>query len=90
MDVFSARVVIPAGSVLTFTVQANWAVEQSQSAKALVVSDNYIFGGKNHWLGTMFIAVGGIASLLGVFFFVIQIMYPRKLGDRKYLKYKED
>jgi len=84
------NVAIPAGSVLTFTVQANWAVEQSQSAKALVVSDNYIFGGKNHWLGTMFIAVGGIASLLGVFFFVIQIMYPRKLGDRKYLKYKED
>jgi len=83
-------VVIPAGSVLTFNVQANWAVEQSQSAKALVVSDNYIFGGKNHWLGTMFIVVGGIAAIFGVFFLVIQIMYPRKLGDRKYLKYKED
>ena len=81
---------IPAGSILTFNVQANWAVVQSQSAKALVVSDNYIFGGKNHWLGTMFIVVGGIAVVLGLFFSVIQVMYPRKLGDRKYLKYKED
>ena len=83
-------VVIPAGSVLTFNVQANWAVEQSHSAKALVVSDNYIFGGKNHWLGTMFIAVGGIATILGLFFLVIQLFYPRELGDRKYLKFKED
>jgi hypothetical protein len=82
--------VIPAGSVLTFRVQANWAVVQSQSAKALVVSDNYIFGGKNHWMGTMFIVVGGISAVVGVFFFVIQFLYPRKLGDRKYLKYKED
>jgi hypothetical protein len=83
-------VVIPAGSVLTFSVQANWAVVQSQSAKALVVSDNYIFGGKNHWLGTLFIIVGGVAAVLGVFFLVIQIFFPRKLGDRSYLKYKED
>jgi hypothetical protein len=83
-------VVIPAGSTLTFNVQANWAVQQSQSAKALVVSDNYMFGGKNHWLGTMFIAVGGIAAVLGLFFLVIQLFFPRKLGDRKYLKCKED
>ncbi|KAL7433497.1 hypothetical protein ACHAXM_003765 [Skeletonema potamos] len=83
-------VVIPAGSVLTFNVQANWAVQQSQSAKALVVSDNYMFGGKNHWLGTMFIAVGGIAAVLGLFFLVIQLFFPRKLGDRTYLKYKEE
>ncbi|KAL7491124.1 hypothetical protein ACHAWT_001566 [Skeletonema menzelii] len=83
-------VVIPAGSVLTFKVQANWAVVQSQSAKSLVVSDNYIFGGKNHWMGTMFIVVGGISTILAVFFFVIQMLYPRKLGDKKYLKYKED
>lgn len=83
-------VVIPAGSVLTFSVEANWAVVQSQSSKALVVSDNYIFGGKNHWLGTLFIIVGGVAAVLGVFFLVIQIFFPRKLGDRSYLKYKED
>lgn len=83
-------VVIPAGSVLTFSVEANWAVVQSQSSKALVVSDNYIFGGKNHWLGTLFIIVGGVAAVLGMFFLVIQIFFPRKLGDRSYLKYKED
>lgn len=81
---------IPAGSVLTFNVQANYAVERFQGAKALVVSNNYIFGGKNHWLGTLFITVGGIAAVLGAFFLAKNVYSPRKLADRMYLKFKED
>mmetsp|Transcript_6877 Transcript_6877/g.12445 ORF Transcript_6877/g.12445 Transcript_6877/m.12445 type:complete len:328 (-) Transcript_6877:145-1128(-) len=81
---------IPAGSVLTFTVMANYAVERLQGSKALVVSNNYIFGGKNHWLGTLFIAVGSIAAILGVFFLCKDKFAPRRLGDKMYLKYKEE
>lgn len=83
-------VVIPAGSTITFSVQPNWAVVQSQSSKALVISDNYIFGGKNKWLGVLFMVVGGIAAGFGLFFLVIQLFFPRKLGDRRYLKVKVD
>lgn len=79
---------IPAGATLTFNVQANWVVERLEGAKALVVSNNYIFGGKNHWLGTLFIVVGGIASCLGALFLAKDYLAPRKLGDRMYLKHK--
>ena len=81
---------IPAGATLTFSVQANFIVERLQGAKALVVSNNYIFGGKNHWLGTLFIAVGSLAAILGLLFLAKDILAPRRLGDRMYLKYKED
>ena len=79
---------IPAGATLTFNVQANWVVERLEGAKALVVSNNYIFGGKNHWLGTLFIVVGGVASCLGALFLAKDYLAPRKLGDRMYLKHK--
>lgn len=81
---------IPAGSTLTFSVMANFAVERSRGAKALVVSNNYIFGGKNHWLGTLFVAVGGIAAVLGLLFLAKDTISPRKMGDRMYLKFKSE
>ena len=81
---------IPAGSVLTFTIQANFIVERLEGAKALVVSNNYIFGGKNHYLGTLFIVVGAIAAGLGLLFLAKDVFAPRKMGDRMYLKYKEE
>lgn len=81
---------IPAGATLTFNIQANFVVERLQGAKALVISNNYIFGGKNHWLGTLFLIVGCIAAALGLAFLVKDVWRPRKLGDRMYLKYKEE
>ncbi|KAL9189897.1 hypothetical protein ACHAXT_009572 [Thalassiosira profunda] len=81
---------IPAGSTLTFSVQANWAVQRFEGAKGLVVSESYIFGGKNHWLGTLFIIVGSIAGGLGLLFLAKEVIKPRKMGDRNYLKFKEE
>lgn len=81
---------IPAGSVLTFNVMANFEVQRSESSKALVVSNTYMFGGKNHWLGTLFIAVGSVAAILGLLFLAKDVFAPRKLGDRIYLKYKKE
>ncbi|KAL7542806.1 hypothetical protein ACHAXR_012113 [Thalassiosira sp. AJA248-18] len=81
---------IPAGSIFTFNIQANFVVERLEGAKALVVSNSYIFGGKNHWLGTLFIAVGSIAAILGLLFLAKDVLRPRRIGDRMYLKFKED
>ena len=77
---------IEGGSTLTFNVQSNFVVERLQGSKALVLSNNYIFGGKNHWLGTLFIVVGGIAAILGALFLAKDYLSPRKLGDKMYLK----
>lgn len=81
---------IPAGSTLTFRVMSNFAVERLEGAKALVVSNTYIFGGKNPWLGWLFIAVGLIAATLGSLFLMKELVSPRKLADKRYLSHKED
>lgn len=84
------EVPIPAGSTLTFRIMANFAVERLKGSKALVVGNTYAFGGKNHWLGTLFVTVGSIAAILGLFFLAKDRLAPRKLGDKMYLKYKGD
>jgi len=84
------EVPIPPGSVLTFNVMANFAVQRNEGAKALVVGNTYAFGEKNHWLGTLFIAGGAISFVLGLLFLVKQVKAPRRLGDRAYLKFKGD
>lgn len=81
---------IPAGSTLTFAIEANYAVERMRGAKALVVGNTYAFGTKNHWLGTLFIIAGGIAGLLGVLFAAKMVLSPRKFADRSHLRFKED
>ncbi|KAL7486282.1 hypothetical protein ACHAW6_011875 [Cyclotella cf. meneghiniana] len=81
---------IPAGSTLTFRVMANFAVERNLGAKALVVSNTFAFGGKNPWLGDLFIAVGGIAAAFAVFFSAKEVMSPRRIADARYLRFKED
>lgn len=84
------EVPIPPGSVLTFNVMANFAVMRNEGAKALVVGNTYAFGGKNHWLGTLFVAGGGVSLILGLLFLAKELTSPRKLGDRAYLKFKGD
>jgi len=81
---------IAKGTTLKFDVLANWEVTSFRGSKSLIVSTNYIFGGKNPWLGRLFIIVGFVSIALGVFFLGKQIIRPRKLADRDYLMYKED
>ena len=69
---------------------ANFAVERNLGAKALVVSNTYAFGGKNFWLGDLFIAVGGIAAAFAVFFSAKEVLSPRRIADPRYLRFKED
>mmetsp|Transcript_4956 Transcript_4956/g.7377 ORF Transcript_4956/g.7377 Transcript_4956/m.7377 type:complete len:382 (+) Transcript_4956:124-1269(+) len=81
---------IAKGTTLKFDVLANWEVTSFRGSKSLIVSTSYIFGGKNPWLGRLFIIVGFVSIALGVFFLGKQIIRPRKLADRDYLMYKED
>ncbi|KAL7506791.1 hypothetical protein ACHAXN_004432 [Cyclotella atomus] len=81
---------IPAGSTLTFRVMANFAVERNLGAKAIVVSNTYAFGGKNSWLGNLFIVVGAVAAAFALFFAVKEAIWPRKIADARYLRFKEE
>lgn len=79
---------IPEGQNLTFTINANWDVSSFKGSKSLVLSTTTPFGGKNPSLGYAFIGVGGFCFVAGIFFILKQTIMPRKLADRKYLKYK--
>ena len=69
---------------------ANFAVERNLGAKALVVSNTYAFGGKNSWLGNLYIIVGLVAAAFAVFFAAKEIFSPRKIADERYLRFKEE
>lgn len=78
------------GSTLTFRVMANFAIERNLGAKALVVSNTYEFGGKNSWLGNLFIVVGAVAATFALFFGAKEVFSPRKIADERYLRFKEE
>lgn len=80
---------IPAGSTITFTVNANFEVASFSGKKYLILSTVSWFGGKNDFLGISYIVVGSICLALAVAFAAKQMICPRKLGDTRYLGWKE-
>jgi len=81
---------IEKGQTFTIQVESNYVVESFHGSKAVIVSTNNIFGGKNPVLGQSFIVVGFFSLAAAVFFSLKHWLRPRKLADRKYLHYKED
>ena len=81
---------IPAGTTLTFRILCNYVVESFGGSKSLVVSTNNILGGKNSYLGRTFYVVGFFCLACGCFFAAKHWFRPRKIADRKYLRYKEE
>jgi len=74
---------------LSFDVTANFEVSSFDGKKYLVVSTTSWFGGKNLFLGVAYIAISAVCLLLAMIFTVKQMLYPRKLGDTRFLGWKE-
>jgi len=81
---------ITKGTELTFQIDANWIVDRFNGSKTLVLTTTSMFGGKNPALGRYFIGVGIFCLISALFFGVKHAIWPRKLADPRYLKYKED
>ena len=81
---------ISKGQKLSFTIQANWDVKSFNGTKSLVLSTTTPFGGRNSSLGLAFIGVGAFCLVAGLFFILKQTIRPRKLADKKYLKFKDE
>jgi len=81
---------IKKGETVTFKIIANWDVRSFKGSKSLVLTTTSMFGGKNPALGYSFIGVGGFCLLCGILFGLKHYFKPRKLGDKKYLRYKEE
>ena len=81
---------IAAGTKLTFEVEANWEVASFRGLKALVVSNNNAFGGKNEALGRHFLIVGVMCLGFAAFFWLKHTFRRRNLADQNYLHFKEE
>lgn len=81
---------IPAGTILTFDLSANFEVKSFKGQKKLILSTTQWLGGKNDWVGKFFVIVGSICLALGVLFGAKHYFQPRRLGDPKYLKVKDE
>jgi hypothetical protein len=81
---------IPAGTVLEFEVNLNYVVESFGGSKALIISTNNMWGGKNPVMGITMYAMGYFCLGCGIFFALKHWFRPRKIANRKYLHYKDD
>ena len=81
---------IAAGTVLTFDISANWEVQSFYGTKTLILSTSSFVGGKNKYLGSMYIITGSIFLGLSVLFGLKQYFSPRKVGDVSFLKFKAE
>ena len=81
---------IAAGTKLKFKVRNNYVVTRFRGTKSLIVGNTSIFGGRNEYLADMFLGVGYFCIVAGVLFSLKHAFRPRKLGDKKYLHYKEE
>lgn len=77
---------LPAGKY-KITVQNYYNVKEFGGTKSIVLSTTSWAGGKNSALGWSFIIIGGILLAFGVFFLVMFMMSPRKVGDVSYLSW---
>ena len=81
---------IPANSRLVFQVTANFEVGSFSGQKTLILSTTDWLGGKNHYVGYCFVLVGSILLVLSFAFGLKQFYRPRKIGDARYLRYKQE
>ena len=57
--------------------------------KSLVVSNLSLMGARNPYLGIAYIALGSLSLAIGVAFAIKHLANPRKLGDTKFLVWKD-
>lgn len=81
---------LSAGTKLQFLVSSNFLVSTFDGKKYLVLSTTSWFGGKNPFLGIAYIVVGALCMFLAILFFAKHKLSPRKLGDTRYLVWKNN
>lgn len=71
------------------TVGMHWPVNEFKGKKAVYLTTRSVIGGRNPFLGTVWIVVGGICLVVGIMFLVIHFVFRRKLGDVSRLSWNQ-
>lgn len=69
---------------------ADFVVSTFEGKKSIVISTTSWFGGRNPFLGIAYIIVGALCMVLAILFFAKHKLSPRKLGDTRYLVWKNN
>lgn len=77
---------LPAGTY-TVTIDSNFEVISYGATKSLVLSTTSWMGGKNTFLGVMYLVIGCVFALLAAVFLAKHLVRPRALGDLNYLSW---
>ncbi|KAI1390067.1 Lem3/Cdc50 [Hypoxylon trugodes] len=71
----------------TMDILDNFRTDQYQGKKSIVITTLSVMGGKNNFLGILWLVVGGFCIALALVFLITNLIKPRKLGDHTYLSW---
>lgn len=57
--------------------------------KSIIISNLSLMGARNPYLGIAYIALGSLSLAIGLAFLIKHFSNPRKLGDTRFLVWKE-
>eukprot|EP01024_Parvocaulis_polyphysoides_P008011 TRINITY_DN12357_c0_g2_i1.p2 TRINITY_DN12357_c0_g2~~TRINITY_DN12357_c0_g2_i1.p2 ORF type:complete len:354 (-),score=40.24 TRINITY_DN12357_c0_g2_i1:125-1186(-) len=72
---------IDANTTIQIQIENRYNTYLFDGEKRIVMSTTSFIGGKNYFLGIMYVSVGVIAILCGTLYLVLYWMYPRQQGD---------
>ncbi|XP_051138285.1 ALA-interacting subunit 5-like [Andrographis paniculata] len=81
---------LEASDVLDVVIQNNYNTYAFNGQKKLVISTTTWIGGKNDFLGKIYITVGGFCLFIAVIFIILYLIKPRRLGDTSYLSWNRN
>ncbi|GAB2286112.1 ALA-interacting subunit 3 [Dionaea muscipula] len=78
---------LQANDLIHVTLENNYNTYSFGGKRSLVLSTASWLGGKNDFLGIAYLTVGGMCFFLAMFFALIYLLKPRRLGDPSYLSW---
>jgi hypothetical protein len=76
------------GQQITFGVTANYEVGSFDGSKAIILSQEGLFGGRNFYLGTSYITVGSLCFFFAALFTLKYVVQPRSQADPSLLAWE--
>ena len=81
---------LPAGAVVRVNIQNRYNTYRFNGKKRIVLSTASWLGGRNDFLGTAYLAVGGFSMLSGFCFWLLMQRWPRMMGDLRLLSWNRN
>ncbi|KAH3683228.1 hypothetical protein WICPIJ_005804 [Wickerhamomyces pijperi] len=71
-------------------VGLHWPVQEFNGKKSLYISTRSVIGGRNPFLGIIWVVAGGLCLIISLVFVVFNLFAPRKVGDISKLSWNQN